>query len=468
MLFSSLSFLTIFLPITVAFYFISNNRFIRNIILLIASLLFYAWGEPSFVFLMILVVAVNFQMVLLIDKLKNKNYSSYAKYLFIVTLILNFACLGFFKYLNFFIENLNLFGLDLNPMSIRLPIGISFYIFQIVSYVIDAYYERVKVQRRFYLLLTYTCLFPQLIAGPIVRYSTVEDELLNRKESLTDFNTGLRRFIVGLGKKVIIANNVALVANHVFQDIVPTDLSFTFAWIGIISYTLQIYFDFSAYSDMAIGLGKIFGFHFLENFNYPYIAKSITDFWRRWHISLSTWFRDYVYIPLGGNRVSKCKLIRNILFVWMLTGFWHGASWNFILWGLYFSLFLILEKFFFGNSMERVPIVSNIYTLFIVMISWIIFNTSNLTHFLQYISALFNFKQGFDLASIKYFQYLYVWPYLIIGIIGSTPLFSILGNFLKRHFIGNLILEVSMFLIIFITLMFLVNDSYNPFIYFRF
>lgn len=468
MLFSSLSFLTIFLPFTVAFYFISNNRFIRNIILLIASLLFYAWGEPSFVFLMILVVAVNFQMVLLIDKLKNKNYSSYAKYLFIVTLILNFACLGFFKYLNFFIENLNLFGLDLNPMSIRLPIGISFYIFQIVSYVIDAYYERVKVQRRFYLLLTYTCLFPQLIAGPIVRYSTVEDELLNRKESLTDFNTGLRRFIVGLGKKVIIANNVALVANHVFQDIVPTDLSFTFAWIGIISYTLQIYFDFSAYSDMAIGLGKIFGFHFLENFNYPYIAKSITDFWRRWHISLSTWFRDYVYIPLGGNRVSKCKLIRNILFVWMLTGFWHGASWNFILWGLYFSLFLILEKFFFGNSMERVPIVSNIYTLFIVMISWIIFNTSNLTHFLQYISALFNFKQGFDLASIKYFQYLYVWPYLIIGIIGSTPLFSILGNFLKRHFIGNLILEVSMFLIIFITLMFLVNDSYNPFIYFRF
>lgn len=468
MLFSSLSFLTIFLPFTVAFYFISNNRFIRNIILLIASLLFYAWGEPSFVFLMILVVAVNFQMVLLIDKLKNKNYSSYAKYLFIVTLILNFACLGFFKYLNFFIENLNLFGLDLNPMSIRLPIGISFYIFQIVSYVIDAYYERVKVQRRFYLLLTYTCLFPQLIAGPIVRYSTVEDELLNRKESLTDFNTGLRRFIVGLGKKVIIANNVALVANHVFQDIVPTDLSFTFAWIGIISYTLQIYFDFSAYSDMAIGLGKIFGFHFLENFNYPYIAKSITDFWRRWHISLSTWFRDYVYIPLGGNRVSKCKLIRNILFVWMLTGFWHGASWNFILWGLYFSLFLILEKFFFGNSMERVPIVSNIYTLFIVMISWIIFNTSNLTHFLQYISALFNFKQGFDLASIKYFQYLYVWPYLIIGIIGSTPLFSILGNFLKRHFIGNLILEVSMFLIIYITLMFLVNDSYNPFIYFRF
>lgn len=468
MLFSSLSFLTIFLPFTVAFYFISNNRFIRNIILLIASLLFYAWGEPSFVFLMILVVAVNFQMVLLIDKLKNKNYSSYAKYLFIVTLILNFACLGFFKYLNFFIENLNLFGLDLNPMSIRLPIGISFYIFQIVSYVIDAYYERVKVQRRFYLLLTYTCLFPQLIAGPIVRYSTVEDELLNRKESLTDFNTGLRRFIVGLGKKVIIANNVALVANHVFQDIVPTDLSFTFAWIGIISYTLQIYFDFSAYSDMAIGLGKIFGFHFLENFNYPYIAKSITDFWRRWHISLSTWFRDYVYIPLGGNRVSKCKLIRNILFVWMLTGFWHGASWNFILWGLYFSLFLILEKFFFGNSMERVPIVSNIYTLFIVMISWIIFNTSNMTHFLQYISALFNFKQGFDLASIKYFQYLYVWPYLIIGIIGSTPLFSILGNFLKRHFIGNLILEVSMFLIIYITLMFLVNDSYNPFIYFRF
>lgn len=468
MLFSSLSFLTIFLPFTVAFYFISNNRFIRNIILLIASLLFYAWGEPSFVFLMILVVAVNFQMVLLIDKLKNKNYSSYAKYLFIVTLILNFACLGFFKYLNFFIENLNLFGLDLNPMSIRLPIGISFYIFQIVSYVIDAYYERVKVQRRFYLLLTYTCLFPQLIAGPIVRYSTVEDELLNRKESLTDFNTGLRRFIVGLGKKVIIANNVALVANHVFQDIVPTDLSFTFAWIGIISYTLQIYFDFSAYSDMAIGLGKIFGFHFLENFNYPYIAKSITDFWRRWHISLSTWFRDYVYIPLGGNRVSKCKLIRNILFVWMLTGFWHGASWNFILWGLYFSLFLILEKFFFGNSMERVPIVSNIYTLFIVMISWIIFNTSDLTHFLQYICALFNFKQGFDLASIKYFQYLYVWPYLIIGIIGSTPLFSILGNFLKRHFIGNLILEVSMFLIIFITLMFLVNDSYNPFIYFRF
>ena len=415
-----------------------------------------------------MLVGFDYSMVIFIDIFKRREKHQIALYLFILTLVINFASLGYFKYINFFIDNLNLLGFNIAFVEVRLPIGISFYTFQVVSYVIDAYFNRVKVQHKFYLLLTYTCLFPQLIAGPIVRYATIEDELENRKESLNDFNEGIQRFLMGLGKKVIIANNVALLANHVFNEIVYPDLNFTFAWLGVIAYTLQIYFDFSAYSDMAIGLGRIFGFHFLENFNYPYIAKSITDFWRRWHISLSTWFRDYVYIPLGGNRVGKFRLLINILVVWLLTGLWHGASWNFVFWGLYFSLFLILEKFIFGKLIERIPVIRNLYVILVVMISWILFNTHDLKHFIMYMTSLFDYKQGFDFTRLTYSEYLYTWPYLILGFLGSTPLIKNLFQWLKKYWLGEVFLELFLAFVLFVTIMFLVNDSYNPFIYFRF
>ena len=468
MLFSSLSFLTVFLPVTIILYYAVKQRFIRNVILLIASMLFYAWGEPVYVFLMFIVVGFDFVMVKVIHRLKLNQHTSLSRILFIGTLLINFASLGFFKYINFIIENLNLFGLNLSFVEVTMPIGISFYTFQIVSYVIDAYYDRVKVQNKLYLLLTYTCLFPQLIAGPIVRYATIEHELEFRQENLDDFNQGIQRFVLGLAKKVIIANNVALMANHVFNEIVPSDLTFTFAWLGIIAYTLQIYFDFSAYSDMAIGLGKIFGFHFLENFNYPYVATSITDFWRRWHISLSTWFRDYVYIPLGGNRTSKLRLLLNIMIVWMLTGLWHGASWNFVVWGLYFSVFLIIEKLFLEKAIKRLFIIRNIYVLIVVMISWVIFNTRDLSHARLFVNALVNYKQGFNFTSLAYSKYLFTWPYYAIGLLGVTPLFRNIGLTLKKHLFGEIFIEVFIAICLFFTIMFLVNDSYNPFIYFRF
>lgn len=468
MLFSSMSFLTIFLPITIIVYFVLGKRHSRNVVLLVSSLFFYAWGEPSLILLMVMLVGFDYIMVIWIDHYKHQDKINASRILFTMTLLSNIGVLAFFKYANFIIQNINLFGFSLPKVDIHLPIGISFYTFQIMSYVIDAYFNRVKVQRKFYLLLTYTSLFPQLIAGPIVRYETIENELENRKETITEFNLGIRRFIIGLGKKVIIANNVALLATHVFNEIVPMDLTFTFAWLGVIAYTLQIYFDFSAYSDMAIGLGQIFGFHFLENFNYPYTAQSITDFWRRWHISLSTWFRDFVYIPLGGNRVSQHRLIINIFVVWFLTGLWHGASWNFVIWGLYFGVLLIIEKLFLEKIIARLPIMRNIYVIFIVMIGWVIFNTNNLEHFYYFISSLLNFEQGFDFKKLQYSQYLYVWPYLILACIGSTPLVKNIGAILKKHWLGELLIEVLLFIIVFLTITFLVNDSYNPFIYFRF
>ena len=468
MLFSSLSFLTIFLPITIIIYFVLVKRHTRNVVLLVSSLLFYAWGEPSLILLMVVLVGFDYMMVIWIDYLKHQDKFNTSRFLFAVTIISNISVLAFFKYANFIIQNINLLGFSIPSSDIRLPIGISFYTFQIMSYVIDAYFDRVKVQRKFYLLLTYTSLFPQLIAGPIVRYETIEHELENRNETLIDFNLGIRRFIIGLGKKVIIANNVALLATHVFNEIVPMDLTFTFAWLGVVAYTLQIYFDFSAYSDMAIGLGQIFGFHFLENFNYPYTAQSITDFWRRWHISLSTWFRDYVYIPLGGNRVSQFRLIINIFIVWFLTGLWHGASWNFVVWGLYFGILLIIEKLFLEKIIIKLPIIRNIYVIFVVMIGWVIFNTNNLEHFYFFIKSLFNYKQGFELTKILYFKYLYIWPYLVLACIGSTPIVKNIGTWLKKHWLGELLIEALMFIIVFFTITFLVNDSYNPFIYFRF
>lgn len=468
MLFSSLTFLTVFLPIVLIVYFILPSRNLRNWLLMLASLLFYAWGEPKYVFLMFFLVLFDYGMVLVIDRFKQTN-PLHSKTLFWITISVNLGLIGYYKYIDLMIVLLNdLFSMSLSPLKVALPIGISFFTFQIMSYVIDVYLGKIKVQKRFDLLLTYVSLFPQLIAGPIVRYQTIEEELIHRKENIKDFNLGFKRFLFGLGKKVIIANNVAMVANFVFNQIPGQDLTFTMAWFGVIAFTLQIYFDFSAYSDMAIGLGHVFGFHFLENFNYPYIAKSITDFWRRWHISLSSWFKDYVYIPLGGNRVSQSRWLFNILVVWFLTGLWHGAAYNFILWGLYFGLILIIEKRFIGKFIERIPILNHIYVLIIVMISWVIFNTHDLAHVSQFITNMMDYKQGFDFTALKYSQYLFIWPYLLFGIIGSTPLFKKILAVIEQFKIGQLLTTLLSILVLALSLMFLVNDSYNPFIYFRF
>ena len=374
MLFSSLTFLFGFLPILLLGYYVVPSRKFKNCILLVFSLLFYAWGEPKYILLMLVTILISYIMGLLINK-----YDSKPKVKKLLLTILILAGLIFFKYTNFILENITrVTKADITFMDIILPIGISFYSFQILSYVIDLYNKKVEVQRNIFSLALYVSLFPQLIAGPIVRYETVEDELKNRKENLPDILSGFKRFIVGLSKKIIIANNMGLIADSIFV-LNNSNIGTLIMWLGVLAYTLQIYFDFSGYSDMAIGLGKMFGFHFLENFNYPYIAKSITDFWRRWHISLSSWFRDYIYIPLGGNRVSKLKWIRNICVVWLLTGLWHGASWNFVLWGAYFAIILLIEKIFLLKFIEKSPkIIQWLYAIFLIMLGWVIFRCESM------------------------------------------------------------------------------------------
>jgi alginate O-acetyltransferase complex protein AlgI len=403
-----------------------------------------------------------------IDKFQRENNDAMAKLLLITSVMVNLGLLGFFKYSNFLIENINVwFNTSLNLLELSLPIGISFYTFQTMSYTIDVYRKNVKVQNNILTLATYVTLFPQLIAGPIVRYITIEDELENRKETFAQFASGLRRFIIGLAKKVIIANQMAIVADIMF-DMDPSGLSIGMAWLGLIAYTFQIYFDFSGYSDMAIGLGKMFGFNFLENFNYPYISKSITDFWRRWHISLSSWFRDYVYIPLGGNRVSTFKAVRNILFVWLLTGFWHGAAWNFIIWGVYFAIILLIEKYTIVGKIINIKYLNHIYAIALFMFGWVIFRATSLEHIMTYTNALFNGYALVDLNRFKLLDVLYLWPFFGLALVGATP---IVKNFYLKHKHNTKFLiafDVYLVIILLISIMFLTNDTYNPFIYFRF
>ncbi len=453
MLFSSLTFLLAFLPITVILYFSFNNRTYRNVILLITSLFFYAWGEPKTIFLMILTIIVNYFLAIQVEKNKKT-------YLY-VSILFNIGLLFFFKYFNFFIKDV-LF-IKNSTINIVLPIGISFYIFQIMSYVIDVHRKKVKAQKNIIYLGAYVSMFPQLIAGPIVRYETIASELIERKETFEDFSNGLRRFITGLSKKIIIANNMAIIADKIFWDI--KDLSTPIAWLGAIAYSLQIYYDFSGYSDMAIGLGKMFGFNFDENFNYPYIAKTVTDFWRRWHISLSSWFKDYVYIPLGGSRVSLKRSIINLLIVWSLTGLWHGASYNFIVWGLFYGIILILEKYILNKFLSKFPITHRILTLITIIVGWVIFNTYDLNHTLYYLSNMFVYNGTISLNMLNNLGILYLWPYFILAILGSTPIIKLLLDKLNK--IGFLY-DLYLLLILGICFMFLINNSYNPFIYFRF
>lgn len=465
MVFSSFTFLFIFLPLVLLTYFFAKKRKYRNIILLIFSLIFYAWGEPIYVLLMILSIVVNYFIALKIDRLKNGK-----KKWMIIDIIFNLAIIGFFKYGNFVIQNINgIFNCNIAEIKLGLPIGISFYTFQVLSYVIDVYKKTVPAQKSIINLGMYVTLFPQLIAGPIVRYETVAEEIENRKENFTEIVEGLKRFFIGLGKKVLIANQMALIADTIYGGNIETAGTITL-WIAAISYTLQIYFDFSGYSDMAIGLGKMFGFHFLENFNYPYIAQSITDFWRRWHISLSTWFRDYVYIPLGGNRVSKIKWLRNILIVWLLTGLWHGASWNFILWGIYYGVILIIEKLFLGKYIEKLPrFFRHIYTLFFVVIGWVIFRIEDFSQMGIVLKKMFVWtKSGILDNIILNYDIFASLPYIIIGIIGSIPVFAKVKESTKSRVTYSVISTIWCLVIFIISICFLLTATYNPFIYFRF
>ena len=463
MLFTSISFLYYFLPTIIILYFITPKKY-RNYILLIFSIIFYMYGEPKYVILMLVEILVAYFGALLIDKYKSKE-------IFLITIIIHIGLLCVFKYTDLFIGTINsIFKTNISFLNIALPIGISFYTFQILSYVIDVYRGKVKVQKNILKLATYVSLFPQLIAGPIVRYETICDELDNRDETIEKFSLGVRRFIIGLAKKVLIANMLGeLCTKFSLVD----ERSVLFYWIFAISYMLQVYFDFSAYSDMAIGLGKMFGFTFLENFNYPFISKSITEFWRRWHISLSSWFKDYVYIPLGGSRNGTLKLVRNIFIVWFLTGIWHGAAYNFIIWGLFIGVFLVIEKLWLSKYISKLPkFLRNIYVLFIIMISFIMFNAGSINE------AFFNIKGLFGLNKevfINNYTIYYLKNYLIvliIAIFGATPLLkNIVEKLRKNKTINNLINVLEpIFLVILLLLVtaYLIDSSYNPFLYFRF
>ena len=465
MLFTSISFLYYFLPALIIIYFITPKKY-KNIILLIASLLFYFYGEPKYVFLMIAEIIIAYIGAILIDKYKNQS-----KNILITTLFIHVFLLIIFKYTDFIIQTINdISNANIKLLNIALPIGISFYTFQIISYIIDVYNGKVNVQKNIIKLATYVSLFPQLVAGPIVRYQTVEKELDDRVHGFNNFAYGIRRFTIGLAKKVLIANALGELCSKTF---LADEKTIVFFWIFGISYMLQLYFDFSAYSDMAIGLGRIFGFHFPENFNYPYISKSITEFWRRWHISLSTWFKDYVYIPLGGNREGKYKQIRNILIVWLLTGIWHGANWTFLIWGLLFGIILIIEKIWLNKFMEKLPsFIRRIYVLFIVMILFIIFNSDNMSVALTNIKGLFGmngeaFVNDYTLHYLK--SYL---PVLIIALLGSTPFIKILIDKLRKNkYVNNIINILEPILIVVILVVvtsYLIDNSYNPFLYFRF
>ena len=468
MVFSSLTFLFFFLPLCVAAYFIFPNRVYRNTVLLIFSLFFYSWGEPKYIVLMIAASLVAYIGGIVMHKMTQPKRK---KAIFITTVSLLLLNLIIFKYLNFIVDTVNTIpSVDFQIKDIVLPIGISFYTFQILSYVIDLYRGEIALQKNPFYLMLYVSFFPQLIAGPIVRYQTIEEEITNRKESFSEFVAGLKRFIVGLSKKVILANSVAKVATIVYGSM-ATNSAESFGtsiyWIAALAYTMQIYFDFSGYSDMAIGLGRMFGFHFLENFDHPYISLSITEFWRRWHISLSQWFRDYVYIPLGGSRTSKGKWIRNLLVVWGLTGLWHGASWNFVLWGLFFAAFLLFEKLVLNRWLEKIPrIIRWLYTFFIVNISWVIFNLVDFNQMLYALKTMFVYQPTDYVGVLSYDSSIITAAiYLPLAFLFSFPIVKLLC---KKKKIPEAVQNIGCIILFALCVVYIISSSFNPFIYFRF
>ncbi|MGM9926803.1 MAG: MBOAT family O-acyltransferase [Bacillus sp. (in: firmicutes)] len=467
MVFSSLPFLFFFLPLALLLYFISPDKG-KNIVLLIISLIFYAWGEPIYIGLMILSAMSDYIHGLFIFKYRERNRFK-AKVMLVSSLVINIGLLSFFKYSDFLIENMNvLFGTNLESLNLPLPIGISFYTFQTMSYSIDVYRGQVLPQRNPIALATYVSLFPQLIAGPIVRYDVIAKELMYRKTTISQFADGVRLFIVGLGKKVLLANNIGLLWQTI-QNQGSSEWTILSAWLGIIAFAFQIYFDFSGYSDMAVGLGNMFGFRFLRNFHYPYVSKSITEFWRRWHISLGSWFRDYVYIPLGGNRKGKFRLYVNLFIVWGLTGLWHGASWNFVLWGLYFGLLLSIEKAGLLKLISKTPAVfQHLYALFFILIGWVLFVFEDYRDGLSYIKLLFGLSNHelWDM-SFLYDSYTNIMLLIIAGF-ASTPIGMNVYKQLKENTLISISLPFLYMLILVLSTAYLVDESFNPFLYFRF
>jgi len=466
MLFSSISFLFYFLPLVLLFYFILPFR-LKNLCLLLFSLVFYFYGEPVYTFLMLGSTLSAYIHGLLICKYRE---TKLGKVFLWSSVVISLLTLGFFKYADFFIGNINaVAGSNIPLLKLALPIGISFYTFQTLSYTIDVYRGEAKPQKSYVRLATYVTLFPQLIAGPIVRYTTVAEELEKRQHSFENFATGIRRFAVGLGKKVLIADTLGAFARALHETSNPSVAGF---WLYAVAVSLQLYFDFSGYSDMAIGLGRIFGFHFLENFNYPFIAKSVAEFWWRWHISLGSWFRDYVYIPLGGNRVNTLYWLRNIAIVWFLTGFWHGADWTFILWGLYFAIFLVLEKFWYNRVFIHLPkFFSHIYVTLVILISFVIFNGNGLGGMTTDLGNMF-FAGGLPLwtAETGYYLRSYATP-LIFGILGATPLVKIAVERIRDSrggWVVDALEPVFLVAVLLAATAYFVDGSFSPFLYFRF
>lgn len=463
MVFSSIEFLYVFLPITLLCYFIAPKK-IKNTVLLFFSLLFYWWGEPKYTVLMLFTITFCYAAGRLIE---NKNGTRAGKAILFFSVAVPLGLLAVFKYSDFFIGSLNsLTGANIPLLKLALPIGISFYTFQALSYVVDVYKGDTPAQKSWISLATYVVLFPQLIAGPIVRYTTVAEDLSSRTHTLENIGTGIRRFVYGLGKKVLIANLLGSLCASYRASGEPSVL---FAWIYAIAFSLQIYFDFSAYSDMAIGLGKVLGFRFLENFDYPYISKSITEFWRRWHISLGSWFRDYVYIPLGGNRVKPLRQIFNILVVWCLTGFWHGAGWTFMSWGLYFGILLIIEKLFLKKHLQKLPgFLQHFYVVFLVIISFVLFNADNFSMAFSDLKIMF-FSSELPLYSADTFYNLRSYAVLlIVAIIGATPIAKKIVLKIESTKISAFLEPISIALILICCTAYLVDGSFNPFLYFRF
>lgn len=477
MVFSSMTFLWIFFPIVLGLYYacslIKNTKVkfnLKNIILLIASLIFYAWGGIKYLFLMLTSIIGNYVFALLIDLLDKKEKLKLRKFLFIVCIIFNIGLLFYFKYINFFERILEkIFNFEINLKEVILPIGISFFTFQSMSYVIDVYLRKIKCQKSLLIVTLYVSFFPQLVAGPIVKYIDIENQLQERTENIDQFASGVRRFIFGLGKKVIIANLLGNIAETIFNADLIT-IGTASAWAGILFYTIQIYYDFSGYSDMAIGLGRMFGFEFCENFNYPYISTSVQEFWRRWHISLSTWFKEYVYIPLGGNRKGKIRTYINLFIVFLLTGLWHGANYTFIAWGILYGIILVIERLFLGDLLKKnkFKFLNWLYTMFVVVVLWVFFRAPNIHYAFDFLTKMFTFSHS--LIPVAQTVGLLEWIVLVIAILCAGPL-HLISQKLNIDRNGKIYLTLDYILQIFILLFsifLLINSTFNPFIYFQF
>ena len=457
----------LFLPAVLLFYY-AVPRQAKNAVLFLFSLLFYAWGEPIYVVLMLFSTVLDYTCGRLVEKYRG---TSKQKIGLIISICVNLGLLFFFKYTDFFIGTINgVFGASIPALNLPLPIGISFYTFQTMSYTIDVYRGEAKMQRNIISFGAYVSLFPQLIAGPIVRYQDIADQLNERTHTFDKFGEGVKRFVTGLGKKVLLANNIGLLWSEI-SGTAAENLTTVGAWLGIIAFAFQIYFDFSGYSDMAIGLGKMFGFEFLENFNYPYISKSVTEFWRRWHMSLGTWFRDYVYIPLGGNRKGLPVQIRNIAIVWLLTGFWHGASWNFVLWGVFYGVMLVCEKLFLLKWLKKAPsVIGHIYTMLTVLLGWVLFAFDDFGKGWAFLKVMFGAGAGF-VSGAAMFRILSYLPLLLICVAASTPLTKNLYAKLQSKWNNGLLLTADVTRVVVLaglSVAFLISGSYNPFLYFRF